>query len=219
MDSPDFYYGAPRTEILPLLPASPRRVLEVGCGSGAFRRNFAQDVEYWGIEPADGPAMEAEKHLSKVCRGTLTDSFAMLPDGYFDLIVCNDVIEHLTDHDWFLANIKTKMAPGAIMVGSVPNVRLLTNLYRLVVRRDWEYGDAGILDTTHLRFFTQKSWTRILATHGFLLERIIGLNSLGSTEKGLGGLAKSLVARASALILGSDVLYVQFGFRVKVAQQ
>lgn len=87
---------------------------------------------------------------------------AALPDQHFDMVICNDVIEHMVDHDHFLEHIKTKMRPGACIVGSIPNVRHLTALFKLLVAKDWPYSASGILDRTHLRFFTENS----TITHG-----------------------------------------------------
>lgn len=215
-DYPEFYFAAPRDEVVEFLPQTARRVLEVGCGSGAFRAHFPPNVEYWGIQPQDGPATEAEEHLTKVLRGNFEEHEHNLPDAYFVLIVCNDVIEHMPDHRQFLRGIQRVMAADALLVGSVPNVRLLSNLVRLLAKRDWEYVDSGILDYTHLRFFTQKSLTRELAATGFTIERVAGINALGSREQGLPRLLKTIASGVASFVVGRDTRFVQFGFRARL---
>ena len=214
-DYPQFYFATPRDEVVGFLPANPRRVLEVGCGSGAFRAHFPTDVEYWGIEPEEGPARDAGRKLTKVLQGDFEVCLPDLPTGYFDLIVCNDVIEHMRDHRYFLEVIQTVMEPRATLVGSVPNVRLLSNLARLLLRRDWAYIDSGILDYTHLRFFTGKSLARELSAAGFKIERLRGINPLGSSERGVSRLLKVGVSNLASLLLGRDTRFVQFGFRAR----
>ncbi len=218
MDDTHYYYGQERREVAALLPATAaRRVLEIGCGQGAFRSNFTADVDYWGVEPTADAAAIAQGRLTRLLRGTFEDHEAALPDGHFDLVICNDVIEHMIDHDRFLDAIKAKLAPGGAIVGSLPNVRFITNLYRLMVGRDWAYAESGILDTTHLRFFTRKSMARTFAAHGYRVERLEGLNPVGSSHSGARRLIVRLVAGAAALVLGGDIRFVQFGFRIRPA--
>lgn len=93
------------------------------------------------------------------------DVEAELPEQYFDLIVCNDVIEHMPDHDAFLEQIKRKLAPGGRLLISIPNVRYFSNLYNLLVRKDWEYKDAGVL--IEPTCVSPKSLLRTLEEHRF----------------------------------------------------
>lgn len=210
---PEFYYATPRDEVMNFVPPGARRILEVGCGSGAFRAHFPTEIEYWGVEPESGPAAEAAKHLTKVLRGNFEECAQELPNAYFDLVVCNDVIEHMPDPRQFLRAIQRVMTPTAALVGSIPNVRVLSNLVRLLAKRDWEYVDSGILDYTHLRFFTQKSLARELSDAGFTIERLAGINALGSKEQGLRRLFKAGASSAASFALGRDTRFVQFGFR------
>ena len=213
---PEFYFATPRDEVFAFVPAGSRRVLEIGCGSGAFRAHFPAEVEYWGVEPEDGPAADAAKHLTRVLQGNAGDCLPAQPDGYFDLIVCNDVIEHMPDHRRFLRDIQRVMSPGGSLVGSVPNVRLLSNLARLLLKRDWEYIDSGILDYTHLHFFTEKSLRRELLNAGFSIEKLAAINALGSRERGLSRMLKLTASTAASLLVGRDTRFVQFAFRARL---
>jgi SAM-dependent methyltransferase len=209
------YYQNTRPEMAPFLPPGATRVLEIGCGTGNFRGNFAGPVEYWGVEPEPSAGTIAAGALDRVLVGTFRGVHRSLPDGYFDLIVCNDVIEHMEDHDWFLEAIQTKMRPErACLVGSVPNVRYITNLFALLMRKDWVYADAGILDRTHLRFFTRKSLERSLLSHGFTVERLAGINGIAIRALPLHYLALSALTHAAGWILGRDTLFAQLAFRV-----
>ena len=215
MNDDQTYYRNTRPEVAAFLPPDAARVLEIGCGAGNFRRNFTGPVEYWGVEPVPAIAAIAAGALDKVLVGTFRDVLASLPDGHFDLVVCNDVIEHMDDHDGFLEAIKGKMRPGrAWLVGSVPNVRYITNLYALLVRKDWQYVDAGILDRTHLRFFTRRSLERALLAHGYSVERLEGINRIRIGARSPARFALSVLVQGAAWILGRDTLSAQFAFRV-----
>jgi len=174
------YRAGQRLEVRPFLPSLPpgAKVLEVGCGEGAFSEYLCQHHDVWGIEPFAEAADVARTRLNHVLTGTFEQVADQLPRDYFDVVVCNDVIEHMTDHDAFLRNVQAVMRPGAHIVGSLPNVRFGYNLYELLIGKDWQYQDAGILDRTHFRFFTKRSIIRSLSDAGFAVQTIHGINRI-----------------------------------------
>lgn len=204
------YFNNSRPEVARFLPERYSKVLEVGCGEGCFRANLADGCEYWGIEPDEAAAGVASSRLDKVLRGDFDSLYASLPDNYFDLLVCNDVIEHLPDPAGFLLRVTAKMKPGSHIVGSVPNVRQIDNLIELLVFKDWKYRDSGVLDRTHLRFFTQKSLKRVLLQSHLIAVEIEGINSSVSF-----GSVKGVLKAILTMILGPDTKFLQFGFRVR----
>jgi 2-polyprenyl-3-methyl-5-hydroxy-6-metoxy-1,4-benzoquinol methylase len=208
---PKAYFRHERREVAEFLPREYRRVLEVGCGEGVFSAHLKAPCEYWGIEPSAGAAARASRKLYRVLGGTYQEVYGQLPDHYFDLVICNDVIEHLPDHDEFLRAIQRKMDAGGRLVGSIPNVRYVWNLYGLLVEKDWRYADEGTLDRTHLRFFTEKSWRRTLAEHGFLVEELRGIN------ESTGAIWSKVLKLIEAGTLGHyrDIKFLQFGFRAR----
>jgi len=158
--------------------------------------------------------------IDKVLVGEYLSVCHNLPDNYFDLVICNDVIEHMLDERVFFESIKSKIANDASIVGSLPNVRFVNNLYELMVQKDWR--DAGILDRTHLRFFTKKSICRTLDQCGFELCDMRGVNKMYNLDKPRGNtrrikrLLQGTVSNICSLTLGRDTVYLQYGFRVKV---
>jgi 2-polyprenyl-3-methyl-5-hydroxy-6-metoxy-1,4-benzoquinol methylase len=211
------YRSRNRPEVMALLPPlkSGLRVLEVGCGEGAFSTEIRGTLEIWGIEPDHRSAEIARTRLFKVYVNTFDAIKAELPARYFDLVVCNDVIEHMTDHDAFLRSIQDHMAPGAYLVGSLPNVRFHSNLFNLLIARDWHYQDHGVLDRTHFRFFTMRSVRRSLEEGGFDVRRLEGLNK-GAL---FGWSLRTILQRIFRILLigfsggrGRDINYLQIGF-------
>lgn len=204
------YHAKPRPEMIPFLPSHFERVLEVGCGDGDFSLGFAREAEVWGVEPSQAPAAKARERLAHVFACTYDKAEPELPNNYFDLIICNDVIEHIPSHDELLESLRCKLKPDGRLVASVPNVRYLPHLKELLIDSDWHYGDEGILDRTHLRFFTRKSICRSLEEHGFSVECMKGINPAG-------GLWATLVSIGSALTLGatSDMRFLQFALRAR----
>ncbi|MBX9676897.1 MAG: class I SAM-dependent methyltransferase [Methylotenera sp.] len=173
----DYYYpDDPRTELIAFLPQQYRTVLEIGCGTGGFKNSLNPGIEIWGIEPNQSASEQAKMKGYKVLTGLYDNVENQCPDHYFDLIICNDVIEHMIDHEKFLVDIKSKMKSDAVMIGSIPNIRYYTVLFNLLFKKDWEYQETGVLDKTHLRFFTEKSLKRTLEKSGYYVEKFAGIN-------------------------------------------
>ena len=211
------YRSKLRPEVMKLSPPlrAGLRMLDVGCGDGVFSAAFPQAAETWGIEPDQRSAAVAVGSMTKVFPNTFEEVEFELPAGYFDLVVCNDVMEHMTDHDSFLRRIQRVMAPGAYLVGPLPNARFRSNLFNLVVARDWHYQDSGVLDRTHFRFFTFKSLRRTLGEAGFEVKRIEGLNGGGVSGWGARDVAERAFGAALLLLSGgaaADISYLQIGF-------
>lgn len=209
------YYAKDRSEVAPFIPSEYSRVLEIGCGEGVFSANLKSGCEIWGIEPNAEACKVAVSRGYKGLVGTYDQNLDELPDDYFDLVICNDVIEHMTDHDFFFNTIKDKMKGNASLVGSIPNVRYYPILKNLLLHSDWKYEDWGVLDRTHMRFFTEKSLQRCFSQHGFVIKKFSGINKLKikkPRDRALFALIQLLTFFKSG-----DISYIQFGFQVQKA--
>lgn len=192
------------------LPLNYSSVLDIGCGEGEFSRHLKKNCDVWGVEPDAESAVASSRKYKKVLVGKYEEMVSQIPDGYFDLVICNDVIEQMADHEWFFRSIHGKVKGGGCLIGSIPNVRYIRNLFDLLLRKDWQYQDSGILDKGHLRFFTKKSFLRIFSKGDFIVEKFEGINPPTQPFK------RFYLALISAITLGhaSDIRYFQFGFRV-----
>jgi len=212
------YFRHERAEMVPVLPEHYQRVLEIGCGEGAFSRLLDKATEYWGIEPDVQAAELARQKVDKVLIGTYEGCSGDLPDGYFDLVICNDVIEHMPDHDRFLQAISQKLTDDGCLVASIPNVRYLDVLLGLLVKRDWKYRDYGVLDRTHLRFFTKKSLLRSVRDNGYQVDVIRGINSIWDNHRLGTKIVRAIFYTPLVVILGLDVQFLQFAIRIRKAE-
>jgi 2-polyprenyl-3-methyl-5-hydroxy-6-metoxy-1,4-benzoquinol methylase len=142
-------------------------VLEIGCGSGAtlgWLRQEHHAVRTVGVEIAEAAAEEA--------RSVADDVFCLdferhdLPGGTekFDLVLCLDVLEHMVD-PWAVVDrlAKQYLETGGTLIISLPNVRHYSVVLPLLFGGRWDYEDAGLLDRTHLRFFTKTSAKALLS--------------------------------------------------------
>ena len=162
--------------VLPFIPRSCRRLLDVGCAGGEFGALVKQELhaEVWGIDPSDEVVERASANLDRFINAPF-GAEAGLPERYFDVICFNDALEHFADTSTVLQTAKRLLAAGGSLVLSVPNVRYIDNVLHLVVQSDWRYEQRGIRDSTHLRFFTKKSIQRTLEAEGFEVQEIAGI--------------------------------------------
>jgi 2-polyprenyl-3-methyl-5-hydroxy-6-metoxy-1,4-benzoquinol methylase len=170
-------YDYRRGEMLRFLPANLRSLLDVGCASGRFvgavKERFP-DAEVWGIDPVAYDDNGAGFHRVV---GRYPDD---LPSGrQFDCIVFNDVLEHLVDPWEALRATRPFLAPGGVVVASIPNVRNIGLLKDLVLHGRWEYVERGLLDRTHLRFFTHSGIADLFERSGWQARAIEPLNIKG----------------------------------------
>ena len=175
----EVYAKVNRSEMLPFIPETAQRILDVGCGVGNFGEvlKSKRAVEVWGIEPNKDAADIAARKLDNAICG-LFDENSGLPAKHFDCIVFNDVLEHMVDPHSALLYAKQLLRDNGKIVASIPNVRYFDNLWTLVINRDWEYVDAGILDRTHLRFFTVNSIPTLFRNADYRIDSMKGINSL-----------------------------------------
>jgi SAM-dependent methyltransferase len=220
MSADSGYSTHTRSEMVKFIPERRKRVLEVGCVEGNFLMFLPRVEEAWGIEPSLS-ARIAKGRLHRVFETTFDEAEPHLLLDYFDVVVCNDVIEHMPDHDKFFERIVRYIAPGGVIVGSIPNVRFYNNLLQMVLEKDWYYTDSGILDRTHMRYFTEKSLKACLQRHGFVLNRFEGLKVKADTGSGRAGVYYLMSRLLVVATFGyfSDIQYLQFAFQALPARR
>jgi len=167
-DDPHSSHGA----ILSMLGRGEgRRALDVGAADG-FLAERLTDLG-WMVTAVERDPVQAERARGKCHEVIVADLTEVAPKlcGPFDAIVYGDVLEHLSDPVSALVSVDQHLGPNGRVVVSVPNVaHLWVRLGLLVGRLD--YGDRGILDRTHLRFFTRKTFLALLASAGLSVEEL-----------------------------------------------
>lgn len=176
----DNYFRYTRVEMMKYIPDNAGTILDIGCGEGVFSQELKKRTnrEVWGIEIIAQCAEKAKERLDRVMVGDIEIDDFDLPSDYFDCIICNDVLEHFKDPWSILRRLKNNLKKNGYVIASIPNVRYYKNIKALLLRKEWEYASAGILDFTHLRFFTQKSILSMFDDCGYSVITIEGINPM-----------------------------------------
>lgn len=168
------YYDDPRWELLSLVPSHTRKLLDVGCGSGWLGRKVkaTRPCHVVGIESHRDAAEAARKVLDEVYCADVETFRPPFPGKVFDGIVFGDILEHLRDPWEVLKKFTGYLRDGGVFILSIPNVRHYTTFLSLAKGR-WEYMEEGLLDRTHLRFFTRSGIEDLLAQSGLRPVRVL----------------------------------------------
>ncbi len=149
-------------------------MLDVGCGDGAttaFVQSRRSVAWAGGVEVSPDAAERAKGHFSEVWCGDVEklDFHRKIPASSLDLILCLDVLEHLVDPWTVVKRLSVLIAPGGRLIISVPNIRNWKFIAKLLFRGQFRYGDAGLLDRTHLRFFVKETAEELAVAGGIPL--------------------------------------------------
>lgn len=170
---PDTYFAHARKEIAPLLPRGEgnagqgARILEIGCGAGAtlgWLRQSGVARETVGVEIVESAAAQARILADTVHCLDFEREDLPVGHGEFDTVLCLDVLEHMVD-PWKAVDrlVSAYLKPGGTLVVSLPNIRHYSVVLPLLLQGRWRYQDEGLLDRTHLRFFTRETAVALLA--------------------------------------------------------
>ncbi|RJX20675.1 MAG: glycosyltransferase [Ammonifex sp.] len=162
------YFHYSRPELVELVPLQAKKVLDIGCAAGmmsaALKERGVEEVV--GVEINAAAAQEAAARLDRVLVGDIEKLDLPYPEKYFDAVVMGDVLEHLRDPWVVLARLQNYLAEEGTVIASIPNVANISIIMGLI-NGEWHYANAGILDRTHLRFFTLDGIREMFANTGY----------------------------------------------------
>jgi 2-polyprenyl-3-methyl-5-hydroxy-6-metoxy-1,4-benzoquinol methylase len=174
-DKPPSYFANARHDIVARLESGPEAsVLELGCGSGGTARAVMaahKAGRYVGIELSPSAAAAAADALDEVLVGDVETMDLSALSGRFDILIISEVLEHLTDPWTTLSRLATCLKPGGRVYSSSPNIAHWGVIRSLLGGR-FDYAEKGVMDRTHLRWFTPRTYAELFRSAGFEVESV-----------------------------------------------
>ena len=164
-------------DLLKMLPIGARSLVEIGCSSGALAREFkklAPDCEYLGVEIDEGYRQMA----AAFCDQTLNLDIEQADDSFWqscrarDCWIFGDTLEHLSDPWKVLRRIRSVIPAHGVVAACIPNAQHWSLQAKLSIG-DFRYVDRGLLDRTHLRWFTRQTMLELFEQTGFEVQTVL----------------------------------------------
>ncbi len=192
-----------------------QRVLEVGCGDGSFGTELARaGNRVTGVDCA--PEVPVSAGYQNVIVADLENGIPGLPEGRFDRVLLLDTVEHLRDPRSLLASCASALAERGKLIVSIPNTVNFTVRLRFLFG-SFRYSDRGIMDWSHVRFFTRRTASELLNSAGYRvsgfhytiipIERLVPLRSDSKLLRGLNRLLR-VATRILPGLLAYEVVLV-----------
>jgi SAM-dependent methyltransferase len=183
------YQDRPRMDLMGLLDFPFQTVLEVGCGSGATARAIKERVSsitYLGIEIDQQAADEARTGMDRVLTGDIEqmnlDHYGIRKNS-IDLVIFADVLEHLYDPWKVLRMLHPYLRADGRIIASIPNIQNIGVVQHLI-KGYWTYANMGLLDATHIRFFTLAEIGKLFAGSGYATEHMVSILNVELPREG-----------------------------------
>ncbi|MDX2196356.1 MAG: class I SAM-dependent methyltransferase [Cytophagales bacterium] len=175
------YFKHIRKDIISQIPNKKyNKILEIGAGSGDsliyIKSKF--NIEYLvGIELCEIPdSNQKNSTIDKFIIGNIETYDNAEFNNTFDIIICGDVLEHLIDPWQVMKKIYQWLSPGGVFILSIPNIREIKTMYKILIKGDFKYENDGILDKTHLRFFCKKNIVELITSAQLSVKKLTSTN-------------------------------------------
>jgi len=177
------YFSNTRKEIIELINRYNCNILELGCGTGNTLIELKKCGKAKYVAGIDILDVGQSEKLDKFFPVDIENEEIYIPDNFFDIIICADVLEHLKNPWAVLGKLKKYLKTDGFIIASLPNIREFKTLYNIVIRGDFKYENAGVLDKTHLRFFCKKNIICLFSLTGYEIISISPNFSASSKRK------------------------------------
>jgi SAM-dependent methyltransferase len=177
------YYDGFNEYLFRQVPPAARRIVEVGCARGRLGHELKQqwsERTVIGVERDTAAAEIASKRLDQVLVQDAAEGLAVIDVGSVDCVIFGDVLEHLYDPEAVLRRARELLVPDGVVLVCVPNI-CHWSVVKALLRADPMYQPSGLLDATHIRFFSHATFIKMLLDVGLLPDIVDTINS-GGTE-------------------------------------
>jgi 2-polyprenyl-3-methyl-5-hydroxy-6-metoxy-1,4-benzoquinol methylase len=179
----EVYFTNPRLDLIKLIPHNPAgRILEIGAGGGDTlveikKHDLAREVV--GVDIMTIPNSNQDNPvIDKFIICDVEKDMLPYSEGYFDVILLGDVVEHLFDPWSFLSKIASLLKKDGTVIASLPNIRHYSAMSKVFFKGDFGYESQGLFDKTHFRFFCKKNMLALFNTDSLKHTYIVPRNTL-----------------------------------------
>jgi 2-polyprenyl-3-methyl-5-hydroxy-6-metoxy-1,4-benzoquinol methylase len=163
------YQNSGNPPLLKLIPERPGACLDCGCGAGDNARLLkSRGWKVTGITVSADERHLAAEFCEQVYLSDLENGIPRTIEGSFDLILISHVLEHLANPENLIRDCQRVLLPEGMIAVAVPNILFYPNRLRFLLGH-FEYTENGVMDKTHLRFYSFKSAAALLESNGFEL--------------------------------------------------
>ncbi|WP_242142337.1 MULTISPECIES: bifunctional 2-polyprenyl-6-hydroxyphenol methylase/3-demethylubiquinol 3-O-methyltransferase UbiG [unclassified Bacillus cereus group] len=171
-EKPDFYYTGANPHLLKHIKSEWKEVLDIGCSEGGLGAVIKEKgVRVSGIEAFSDAFEKAKQKLDHVLHGDIETMELPYEHEQFDCIIFGDVLEHLFDPWAVIEKVKPYVKKGGVILASIPNVAHISVIQSLLAG-NWTYTELGLMDKTHIRFFTFNEMLRLFLKAGFSIQEV-----------------------------------------------
>lgn len=183
---PQGYFLGARADFVAELAVNPQaRILEIGCGEGGTGCLALQQLKcgtYCGVELFPSAADKAKDRISEVVLGNVEEIDLLWPGEHFDVLILSEILERLVDPWTVLKKLHPLLKPGARVFSSSPNAAN-HRIIRMLMRGEWNLTDMGLMDRTHLRWFTARSYRDLFESCGYAVDSVGQVGTLSKKAK------------------------------------
>ena len=188
---PAAYFANARSDIVEALTTGPGcAILELGCGAGGTGRlamSLGKAGRYVGIELSEAAAAKAAEVLTQVVVGDVESLNLESLAGKFDALIISEVLEHLADPWTTLSRLAACVRAGGEVYASSPNIAHWKVITNLLMGR-FVYEERGVMDRTHLRWFTPASYAAMFEQAGIEVLSIQPVTTMQPKAKAINAL-------------------------------
>lgn len=181
----NYFTGARKDIIESLTTNRESKIIEIGCGDGSTGELALKNGKagyYLGIEIVPEIAKKAQNVLSKVIVANVEEINLNELNANFDVLIASEVLEHLSNPWDTLKKLSLVLKKDGMLYVSSPNISSFKVIKNLL-RGRFDYAESGVMDKTHLRWFTPSSYVEMVETSGFKVKKVSQLNKLSIKAK------------------------------------
>nr|WP_188388551.1 class I SAM-dependent methyltransferase [Priestia taiwanensis] len=177
----DSYYEGANPHLLNRIKEGWKEVLDIGCSKGGLGAAIKEKgIRVSGIEAFEDVASVAKLKLDDVIVGNIETMELPYKAEQFDCIIFGDVLEHLFDPWAVVEKVRPYIKPGGMILTSIPNVAHIS-VVKSLLNGDWTYEEMGLMDKTHIRFFTYKEIIHLFEGAGLAIRHVERVLSYSDT--------------------------------------